>query len=74
MIKIGQYEYGTVEDLAKTFGRTPKTIYRWIAAGKIPRGGKSPHGCMIWRMDKIASIMSKKEPSRKAYALCSENF
>lgn len=38
MIKIGPYEYGTVEDLAKTFGRTPKTIYRWIAEGKIQIG------------------------------------
>ena len=73
MIKIAGYEYGTVSDLAETFGRTPKTIYRWIAEGKIPHGGKSPHGRMVWRMDKIAGLMNKKEPSQKAYQLCAGN-
>lgn len=73
MIKIGPYEYGTVDDLAKTFGRTPKTIYRWIAEGKIPRGGKSPRG-MIWRMDKLAKALNKNQASDKAYIICAENF
>lgn len=73
MIKIGPYEYGTVEDLAKTFGRTPKTIYRWIAEGKNP-ARREVTTRMIWRMDKLAKALNKNQASDKAYILCAENF
>lgn len=73
MIKICGYEYGTVEDLARIFGKKPKTIYKWIAAGKIPRGGRSPAG-MVWRLDKIAALLDQTQASDKAYRACAHNF
>lgn len=72
MIKICGYEYGTVADVAEAFGVKPKTIYVWIARGRIPRGGKSPRG-MVWRMDKLASMLDKAQASDKIYKVCAEN-
>lgn len=73
MIMINGTQYGTVKDVAAVFGCTPKTVYRWIAAGKIPRGGTAIRGRMMWRMDRLASILDKGQASEKAYRLCAEN-
>ena len=73
MIKIGHYEYGTVEDLAKAFGCTRATIYRWVSQGKLPRGGSSPRG-MIWRMDRLSDALSKDQASVKTFKLCVSNL
>lgn len=71
MIIIAGKEYGRVEDIAKVFGRSPKTIYRWIYEGRFPRGRKSPTG-QIWEMSKIAALLDKGQPSTKEIKLIAE--
>lgn len=73
MIKICGYEYGTVADVAEAFGVKPKTVYKWMKEGKLPRGGRSPVG-MVWRMDKLAEMLDKMQASDKVYKTCALNY
>lgn len=52
-------------DVAALFGVTRKTLYRWIAEGKIPEPARDPdNGWPVWQqpeLDAIARVLKSRK-------------
>lgn len=64
MIIIAGKEYGRVDDLAKTFGKSKHTIWRWVREGRIPKGMNTPAG-MVWQMERLGDFINRGQVSEK---------
>lgn len=63
-------KFYTIFDIAKLFGRSRNTIYRWISNGTFPRGKAHPGG-MIWTEDVIDRWLQAGQASDKEIkAIC----
>ncbi|MFI4861815.1 MAG: helix-turn-helix transcriptional regulator [Phycisphaerales bacterium JB063] len=54
-------KYMTAQEVADYYGIHRTTVYRWEAAGKIPKRAKTPHGGPRWLESEI-----KREPARRS--------
>jgi excisionase family DNA binding protein len=43
----------TINQVAKRFGVGVRTVWRWEAIGRIPRGLRVTHGTVRWREEDI---------------------
>ena len=57
-------KFYTIFDIAKMFGRSRNTIYRWISNGSFPRGKAHPGG-MIWTEEVIDRWLATGQISDK---------
>ena len=67
MITINGQTFGTANDLAHIFGKTPQTIRRWVRDGRLPHGAPHPGGA-IWSLEKVAKMLNKGQASDKELA------
>lgn len=53
----GPPRWGTIE-VARLVGVTWRTVYRWLAAGKLPEPARGPGGRRIWTAEHVARAMA----------------
>lgn len=62
-------EMNDIEDVARFFQRSQKTIYRWCSSGKFP-----PPANGLWSKETIQFFVECAQPSKKEIRMCAENF
>jgi predicted DNA-binding transcriptional regulator AlpA len=55
-----QDEIYTADQLAVIFSRSPRTIWKWAATGKIPKGIKISHKSHYWRRSEIEHLFDDR--------------
>lgn len=53
-------QLNSVRQIAASIGVTPKTIWRWTAAGTFPKPIKLSGGSTRWRLEDVAAWMKSK--------------
>ena len=56
----------TVQQVAKRYGIGRRTVWRWEATGRIPRGVRLGHLTVRWRAEDIEQHLASLVPSKPA--------
>jgi len=51
--------YQRVQNIAKRLDVSPSTIWRWVAAGKLPKPIKLSRRVTVWRADEVEAAIEK---------------